>query len=86
MPRNHRFCPDCGTVIFAHHSDSDVITEEEAKNEKLSHKAARKARGVVSEAVSGIAKDAVEQITKSVFGMIVAAVMLQITITSCMLS
>ena len=28
----------------------------------------------------------VEQITKSVFGMIVAAVMLQITITSCMLS
>jgi ribosomal protein S27AE len=44
LPRNHRFCPDCGTVIFAHHSDSDVITEEEAKNEKLSHKAARKAR------------------------------------------
>lgn len=84
LPRNHRFCPDCGTVIFAYHSDSDVITEEEAKNEKLSHKAARKARGVVSEAVSGIAKDAVEQITKSVFGMIVAAVMLQITITSCM--
>lgn len=85
LPRNHRFCPDCGTVIFAHHSDSDVITEEEAKNEKLSHKAARKARGAVSGAVGSIAKDAVEQITKSVFGALAAVTVISATmmLTAC---
>jgi len=60
VSRNANFCPDCGTVIFSNHSDSNVITEEEAKKEKVSAKVARKA--------SGIAKDVAGELAKSVFG------------------
>ena len=81
LPRNHRFCPDCGTVIFARHSDSDVITEDEANAEKLARKAARKARG----AVGSIARGAVEEIAKSVLVVPVAVAVLSATmmLTGC---